>query len=136
MNNNSPLKARMFVGGLKSLFIDMAETLDEVEKTGSMPVDILQSLMDIKSAIDMTLIQLSRASVRCCEHAPECPHTEGDEEDDEQELMCEGCDESLEECECEEEEEEEEEPPPPPPPPPVKKQKNKVVIPSKKATKH
>ena len=29
-NNNGPIKARMFVGGLKSLFIDMAETLDEV----------------------------------------------------------------------------------------------------------
>ena len=59
-NDNGPIKARMFVGGLKSLFIDMAETLDEVEKTGSMPVDMLQSLLNVKAAIDMTLIQLSK----------------------------------------------------------------------------
>jgi hypothetical protein len=125
-NDNGPLKARMFVGGLKSLFIDMAETLEEVEKTGQMPVDILQSLMDIKSAIDMTLVQLSKASVRCCDHAPECNHVE--DEEDEEDLMCEDCDEPVQDCECEEEEE--------PPPPPVKKQKSKVVMPSKKPTKH
>jgi hypothetical protein len=89
-NNNGAIKARMFVGGLKSLFIDMAETLDQVEKTGSMPVDILQSLVDIKSAIDMTLIQLSKTQMRCCEHSPVCSH---DEE-------CKICGEGEETCEC------------------------------------
>ena len=90
-NNNGPIKARMFVGGLKSLFIDMAETLDEVEKTGTMPVDMLQSLLDVKAAIDMTLIQLSKTQMRCCEHAPACSH------DDEE---CEDCGEGQESCEC------------------------------------
>jgi hypothetical protein len=99
-NDNGSIKARMFVGGLKSLFVDMAETLEQVEKTGTMPLDMLQSLLDIKSAIDMTLIQLSKTQMRCCEHAPECVHSE--------EKVCEECQEVVEECLCEEEEEEEE----------------------------
>ena len=90
-NNNGPIRARMFVGGLKSLFIDMAETLDEVEKTGTMPVDMLQSLLDVKAAIDMTLLQLTKTQMRCCEHAPTCSH--GDEE-------CEECGEDQESCVC------------------------------------
>ena len=89
-NNNGPIRARMFVGGLKSLFIDMAETLDQVEKTGTMPVDMLQSLLDVKAAIDMTLIQLTKTQMRCCEHAPACSHEE----------ECEDCGEGQESCEC------------------------------------
>lgn len=131
-NDNGPIKARMFVGGLKSLFIDMAETLDEVEKTGSMPVDMLQSLLDVKAAIDMTLIQLSKTKMRCCEHAPACDHDDEDEDCDD-ELFCEGCDFPCEECECEDEQEDE--PPPPPPNRKAKKEFDKVVIPTKK-TKH
>ena len=91
-NNNGPIKARMFVGGLKSLFVDMAETLEQVEKTGTMPVDMLESLLDVKAAIDMTLIQLNKTQMRCCDHAPACSH---DEEE------CEECGEEIKNCECE-----------------------------------
>lgn len=141
-NENGAIKARMFVGGLKSLFIDIAETLDEVEKTGSMPVDMLQSLLDIKTAIDMTLIQLSKTQMRCCEHAPECEHS--DDEDDDGEFAedeydqgrveddidsCEDCDEPEDECVCDEDEE-----PllPPRKPTLVKKVESKVVTSARK----
>ena len=149
--SNGPLKARLFVGGLKSLFLDMANTLEEVEKTGTMPVDILESLNDVKDAVDLTLSQLNRLTKRtkrCCEHSEHCEKDEDesdeDDEEDEEELYCEDCDLSLTDCECGEEDVS-----PPPPPPPRKSLKNeKVAIPSptvasslvprknKKETKH
>ena len=136
MSEHGPLKARMYIGGLKSLFIELAETLDEVEKTGQMPVDMLQSLIDIKTAIDITLVQLSKVSVRCCEHAPECEHNENEDDDEDEEDDT--CDGDCHGCDCHEEEEEE----PPPPPkkhpakkPSAKKVDDKIVIPAKK-TKH
>lgn len=144
--SNGPLKARLFVGGLKSLFLDMANTLEEVEKTGAMPTDILESLSDVKDAIDLTLSQLNRLpkrSKRCCEHGEHCEKedVEEDDEEDDEELYCEDCDLSLTDCECGEEDE--------PPPPPRKSLKNeKAIVPSptvaptlvprknKKETKH
>lgn len=98
-NDDSPIKARMFVGGLKSLFIDMAETLEQVEKTGKMPVDILESLLDVKSAIDMTLLELNKTKPPCCEHQGNCYHEAEDSEEDCD--YCDYCEESLDDCECE-----------------------------------
>jgi len=151
--SNGPLKARLFVGGLKSLFLDMANTLEEVEKTGAMPIDILESLSDVKDAVDLTLSQLNRLPQRtkqCCEHSEHCEkgddeedEEDDDENEDEEELYCEDCDLSLTDCECGEEDVS------PPPPPPRKSLKNeKIAIPaptvaptlvprkSKKETKH
>jgi len=147
--SNGPLKARLFVGGLKSLFFDMASTLEEVEKTGAMPIDILESLSDVKDAVDLTLSQLNRLTKRtkrCCEHGEDCEKEYDEEEDEEEdeELYCEDCDLSLTDCECREEDVST-----PPPPSPRKSLKNeKVAIPSptvapplvprksKKETKH
>lgn len=133
--SNGPLKARLFVGGLKSLFLDMANTLEEVEKTGAMPIDILESLSDVKDAVDLTLSQLNRLpqrTKRCCEHGEHCEKDdeeddgENDDDDDEEEegeeeLYCEDCDLSLTDCECGEEDVS------PPPPPPRKSLKNEKV---------
>jgi len=137
MSDNSPVKARMFVGGLKSLFLDMAETLEQIEKTGAMPVDMLESLVDVKAAIDMTLVELNKNKIRCCEHEGNCYHESQEEECEscEQPLVdcecefCEECGEEMHDCECEEQEE--------PLPPqksviPIKKQETKVVISKKK----
>jgi hypothetical protein len=149
--SNGPLKARLFVGGLKSLFFDMASTLEEVEKTGTMPIDILESLNDVKDAVDLTLSQLNRLTKRtkrCCEHGEDC-EKEYDEEEDDEELYCEDCDLSLTDCECREEDVST--PPPPSPRKPLKSEwlkSEKVAVPSptvaptlvprksKKETKH
>ena len=145
---NHALKARMYIGGLKSLFGDMHDMIADIEKTGRVPADLIQSFIDVKEAIDLTVFQLKKASVRCCDHADH-PHAECDEEcldgsdDDEEEgLYCEGCDERCEDCECDTDEDDVEEEEPPPPPkkssakkPSAKNVDNKVVIPAKKKGK-
>ena len=55
---NHPLKARMFVGGLKSLLIGVVETLDNIEKTGAVSKDFVEELGDVRTAIDLTLVFL------------------------------------------------------------------------------
>lgn len=93
MNNNNPIKARLYIGGLKSLFVDIVNSLEEIENTGNVPIDLLQTLEDVKNAIDMTTNQLKRTSagMKCCEHAPE----------PKEEKVCEGCGQPPNECECE-----------------------------------
>jgi len=151
MEKNHSLKARMYLGGLKSLFADMHDLIEGVEKTGSMPSGMLQNLFDTKEAIDLTLQQLKRATVRCCDHDHNhsCEEENENEEDEDDEIYCEDCDLSLEDCDCEEEEEDEEEEEPQPQPQ-VKKltKKTAAVIPpptvapkpaskkNKKETKH
>lgn len=117
MEKNHSLKARMYLGGLKSLFADMHDLIEGVEKTGSMPSGMLQNLFDTKEAIDLTLQQLKRATVRCCDHDHNhsCEEENENEEDEDDEIYCEDCDLSLEDCDCEEEEDEEEEEPQPQP---------------------
>ena len=117
MEKNHSLKARMYLGGLKSLFADMHDLIEGVEKTGSMPSGMLQNLFDTKEAIDLTLQQLKRATVRCCDHDHNHSREEENEneEDEDDEIYCEDCDLSLEDCDCEEEEDEEEEEPEPEP---------------------
>ena len=129
MEKNHSLKARMYLGGLKSLFADMHDLIEGVEKTGSMPSGMLQNLVDTKEAIDLTLQQLKRATVRCCDHDHSCEEESENEEDDE--IYCEDCDHSLDDCECDEEDEEEEEPEPEPQPKAATKKpakKEKVVV--------
>jgi hypothetical protein len=136
MEQNHSLKARMYLGGLKSLFADMHDMIEGVEKTGNMPGSMLQNLVDTKEAIDLTLQQLKKATVQCCEHDDSC-----EDEDEDEELYCEDCDLSLADCDCEEEEEEEEdddddEEPEPEPKTATRKpsKKEKVVVPSPTVT--
>ena len=132
MEKNHSLKARMYLGGLKSLFADMHDLIEGVEKTGSMPSGMLQNLVDTKEAIDLTLQQLKRATVRCCDHDHDHSCEEESENEEDDEIYCEDCDLSLDDCECDEEDEEEEEPEPEPQPKVATKKpakKEKVVVP-------
>jgi hypothetical protein len=136
MEQNHSLKARMYLGGLKSLFADMHDMIEGVEKTGNMPGSMLQNLVDVKEAIDLTLQQLKKATVQCCEHDDSC-----EDEDEDEELYCEDCDLSLADCDCEEEdyeqeEDDEEEEPEPEPKTATRKpsKKEKVVVPSPTVT--
>lgn len=133
MEQNHSLKARMYLGGLKSLFADMHDMIEGVEKTGNMPGSMLQNLVDTKEAIDLTLQQLKKATVQCCEHDDSC-----EDEDEDEELYCEDCDLSLADCDCEDEdyEEEEDEEPEPEPKTATRKpsKKEKVVVPSPTVT--
>ena len=130
MEKNHSLKARMYLGGLKSLFADMHDLIEGVEKTGSMPSGMLQNLVDTKEAIDLTLQQLKKATVQCCEHDDSC-----EDEDEDEELYCEDCDLSLADCDCEDEDYEEEEPEPEPKTATRKpSKKEKVVVPSPTVT--
>lgn len=127
---NHPLKARMFVGGLKSLLIDVVNGIEDIEKTGGVPKNFVENLADVKDAIDLTLKEFSKVTIRCCDHGTEhdvCDEdcddnhsVESDEqevqEDRDSEYYCEECDLPESECECALEEE-----PPPPPPQPVKR---------------
>lgn len=130
MEKNHSLKARMYLGGLKSLFADMHDMIEGVEKTGNMPGSMLQNLVDTKEAIDLTLQQLKKATVQCCEHDDSC-----EDEDEDEELYCEDCDLSLEDCDCEDEDEDEDEPEPEPKTATRKpSKKEKVVVPSPTVT--
>jgi hypothetical protein len=120
---NHPLKARMFVGGLKSLLIGVVETLDNIEKTGAVSKDFVEELGDVRTAIDLTLVEFKKVTIRCCDHGSShetCDESCDDETcDDEYDTSCDVCGESEQECECDLEEtdpeDEDEEPPPPPP---------------------
>lgn len=76
------IKARMFIGGLKSMFGNMHDALTEVEKDGVMPRRLFDELLDVKDAIEMTLNQLYRAQAKCCDH-DEDDHQHHHDEDDE-----------------------------------------------------
>ena len=78
------LKARLYVGGLKSLFGDM---LAEIEKTGQMPKDMLNNLDDVKEAIDLTVLHLKKAMMKCCSHAADEEHDCSDDDDNEDEVV-------------------------------------------------
>lgn len=141
IKNNGPLKARLFIGGLKSLFVELVEALDEVEKTGAMRADMIGTLVDVKTAIDLTLKQLQSAQVRCCDHSPECEQGDDEEEedcDDEEQVSCMNCGVSCDSayCDfCEDSEDDEEEEETIVAPPPSKKQKAEVVKLKKKQKK-
>lgn len=80
--NNHPLKARLFIGGLKSLFGDMHDMLEEVEKTGQMSRDMITSLTDVHEAIDLAVDELKKVMSPCCDHSPDahqCDDTCNDE---------------------------------------------------------
>jgi hypothetical protein len=77
------LKARLYIGGLKSLFGDMHDMIAEIEKTGQMPKDMLHNLEDVKEAIDLTVYHLNKATMKCCNHAADQPHDCSDDEDEE-----------------------------------------------------
>lgn len=68
---NHPLKARLFIGGLKSLFGDMHDMLEEVEKTGQMSRDMITSLTDVHEAIDLAVDELKKVMAPCCDHSPD-----------------------------------------------------------------
>ena len=126
---NHPLKARMFVGGLKSLLIDVVNGIEDIEKTGGVPKNFVENLQDVKEAIDLTLKEFSKVTIRCCDHDtghdvcdedceddhPEDTDDRVIEEDSESEAYCEECDMPESECECQFEEEA------PPPPKPIRK---------------
>ena len=134
MEKNHSIKARMYLGGLKSLFADMHDMIEGVEKTGNMPSGMLQNLVDTKEAIDLTLQQLKKATVQCCEHDDSCEDEDEDEDEDE-ELYCEDCDLSLADCDCEDEDYEEPEPEPEPKTATRKpSKKEKVAVPSPTVT--
>ena len=76
------LKARLYVGGLKSLFGDMHDMIAEIEKTGQMPKDMLNNLDDVKEAIDLTVLHLKKAMMKCCSHAADEEHDCSEDEDD------------------------------------------------------
>lgn len=127
---NHPLKARMFVGGLKSLLIDVVNDIEEIEKTGGVSNKFVEGLVDVKAAIDLTLLEFKKVTVRCCEHgeahdtcdascsdddycseceSPSCVCGRVDDDVD----HCPDCEEYEDECVCDLEEEEELPPPPP-----------------------
>lgn len=111
-----PLRARLLLGGLKSLFLSMQDAIDETEQEGSVTQALVDGLLDTREAIQMVLNQLahvqniSKGSRACCEHALcTTEGCEGDCEDCHEDACqedCEDCD-SCEGCEpCEEEDEE------------------------------
>ena len=79
------LKARLYVGGLKSLFGDMHDMIAEIEKSGQMPKDMLNNLDDVKEAIDLTVLHLKKAMMKCCSHAADEEHDCSDADDDDNE---------------------------------------------------
>lgn len=114
---NHLVKARMFIGGLKSLFGEMHDALAEVEKTGVITEQFVDSLSEVKEAIDLAMNELKKISQPCCEYdkphnceEEDCDsnddyeahkyHNEKDDYDECCPKRCKGCD-----CECHEEEE-------------------------------
>jgi len=118
---NHPLKARMYIGGLKSLLVDVASSIEEIEKTGGVPQSFLENLTDLKEAIDLTVSEFKKVVVKCCEHGDghdTCDEDCDDDAAEEYEEYCETCELLIDECECDVEEEA---PPPPPRKLPAKK---------------
>jgi hypothetical protein len=85
------VKARLYIGGLKSLFAEMAEALDEVEQTGKMPMELFVALEDVKGAVDLTLTQLKASVVKCCDHGQDCGNPYEEEEEETEEEECDDC---------------------------------------------
>jgi hypothetical protein len=84
--SNHALKARMYLGGLKSMFVDFVTMIEEIEKTGEVSKDFVEGLENVKSAIDLTTKEFSKMVIRCCEHGT--AHEECDEEcKDEEEVV-------------------------------------------------
>lgn len=79
---NHPLKARLFIGGLKSLFGDMHDMLEEVEKTGQMSRDMITSLTDVHEAIDLAVDELKKVMSPCCDHSPDAHQCDDSCEDE------------------------------------------------------
>lgn len=130
---NHPLKARIYIGGLKSLLIDVVGTIEDIEKSGGVPSDFIETLQDVKGAIDLTLNEFKKVVIRCCDHGTahdKCDDSCDDSIDDEE--YCAECDEICDECVCDEEDDEAEEVIPPSK---VKKVESKVIIPAKKKGK-
>ena len=111
---NHRVKARMFVGGLKSLFGEMHDALAEIEKTGVITEQFVDSLSEVKEGIDLAMKELKKISEPCCEYDTphDCEEDDCDDYDDEQDNShkkdydqccsnyCKGCD-----CYCHDEEE-------------------------------
>lgn len=93
---NHPLKARMFVGGLKSLLIDIVNEIEEIEKSSGVSNKFVESLVDVKAAIDLTLLEFKKVTVRCCEHGE--AHDECDDSCSDEEEYCSECE--TEPCAC------------------------------------
>lgn len=87
------IKARLYIGGLRSIFSDMTELLTEVEKTGEVPSNIEQSLSDVSEAIVMTVKRLKMVTSKCCEHSTENLDEKGEDEEEEEEFSkkCSSC---------------------------------------------
>lgn len=86
---NHALKARMYLGGLKSMFVDFVTMIEEIEKTGEVSKEFVDGLENVKSAIDLTTKEFSKMVIRCCEHGTaheECD-AECQEEDNEEEKV-------------------------------------------------
>lgn len=152
---NHPLKARMYIGGLKSLFVDLVNEIEQIETNGVVSNKFIENLSDVKAAVDLTLSEFKKVTIKCCEHGEahdDCDETcEDSAEDDECEecgvdpcackegyveddvIFCEECGEIETDCDCWEE--------PPPPVPvrktsaPVKKESKVVSVPSKQRGK-
>ena len=91
MNKKSKnIKARLYIGGLRSILSDMSELLTEVEKTGEVPSNIEQSLLDVSEAIQMTIKRLKMVTNKCCDHSEETEE-EIDEDEKEEEAFSENC---------------------------------------------
>jgi hypothetical protein len=83
---NHGLKARMYLGGLKSLFVDFVTMIEEIEKTGEVSKEFVEGLENVKAAIDLTTKEFNKMVVRCCEHGTsheECDDDCHDEEEQE-----------------------------------------------------
>ena len=96
------VKARLYIGGLKSLFAEMHDALEEVEQTGKMPMNLFSALEDVKGAVDITLNQLKASAVKCCDHCEDHGEEQDDCDDDEEEQK--GCDGCCGDCSSDEEE--------------------------------
>lgn len=93
---NHPIKARMYIGGLKSLLVDIVNEIEEIEKTGGVSGKFIENLVDVKAAIDLTLTEFKKVTVRCCEHGESHDTCDESCHDD----YCEEC--GGKECFCEE----------------------------------
>lgn len=75
---SASIKARMYLGGLKSLFAELHEAIEEAEKTGVVTEGLLSNIKDLKVAIDIATTMFDHPSIsakstrqggRCCDHA-------------------------------------------------------------------
>ena len=62
------IRIRMYIGGLKSMFAGVHESLEEIEKQGIITKRLISELLDIRDAIGTTLDEVQKAQTNCCEH--------------------------------------------------------------------